>query len=136
MGAGLKFTGLLVASALCLPVAGRADTQSAPHAVHKVKKQATLPPPLPSGPQGPVPQIPLDAIPAVAPEVSLHDGLLAGAAPNSTSADILRSVRKQTSADIEIPSSASELLVTRLRPSPAREVMAELLNGSHFNYIL
>jgi hypothetical protein len=136
MSARLKFTGLLVASALCLPVAGWADTPSAPHSVHKVKKQAALPPPLPSGPQGPVPQIPLDAIPAVAPQVSYQDGQLTIVAPNSTLGDILRGVRKHTSADIEIPPTASERVVTRLGPGPAREVMAELLNGSRFNYIL
>lgn len=133
MSARFKLTGLLVAGVLCLPIAGRADTQT-PHRVHKVKKQ--LPPPLPSGPQGPVPQIPLDAIPAVAPEVTYQDGLLTIVAPNSTLADILRGVRKHTSADIEIPAAASERVVTRLGPAPAREVMAELLNGSHFNYIL
>ena len=81
MSARFKLTGLLVAGVLCLPIAGRADTQT-PHRVHKVKKQ--LPPPLPSGPQGPVPQIPLDAIPAVAPEVTYQDGLLTIVAPNST----------------------------------------------------
>src|SRR5580692_5992618 len=136
MSAGLKFIGLLVASALCLPVAGRADTQTTQHPVHKVKKQAALPPPLPSGPQGPVPQIPLDAIPAVAPEVSYQNGLLTIIAPNSTLADILRGVKKHTAADIEVPATASERVVTRLGPGPAREVMAELLNGSRFNYIL
>ena len=103
---------------------------------HKVKKQQPSPPPLPSGPQGPVPQIPLDAIPAVAPQVTYQDGLLTIVAPNSTLADILRGVRKHTSADIEIPATASERVVTRLGPGPAREVMAELLNGSRFNYIL
>ena len=123
-----------MAGALCLPIAGRADTQTA-HRVHKVKKQE-LPPPLPSGPQGPVPQIPLDAIPAVAPQVSYQDGLLTIIAPNSTLGDILRGVRKHTSADIEVPATASERVVTRLGPAPAREVMAELLNGSRFNYIL
>jgi hypothetical protein len=137
MSAGLRLTtGLLVASALCLPVSGQVDTQTAQHPVHKVKKQAALPPPLPSGPQGPVPQIPLDAIPAVAPQVSYQDGLLTIVAPNSTLGDILRGVRKHTSADIEIPPTASERVVTRLGPGPAREVIAELLNGSHFNYIL
>jgi hypothetical protein len=83
-----------------------------------------------------VPQIPLDAIPAVAPQVSYQDGLLTIVAPNSTLGDILRGVRKHTSADIEIPPTASERVVTRLGPGPAREVMAELLNGSRFNYIL
>lgn len=135
MNARMKLTALLLAGLVCLPLAARADTQT-PHRVHKVKKQTPPPPPLPSGPQGPVPQIPLDAIPAVAPEVSFQGGLLTIVAPNSTLADILRNVRKQTSADIEIPASASERVVTRLGPAPAREVMAELLNGSHFNYIL
>jgi hypothetical protein len=141
MSAGLRLTGLLVAGVLCLPIAGRADTPTATqttHRVHKAKKQQPppLPPPLPSGPQGPVPQIPLDAIPAVAPQVSYQDGLLTIVAPNSTLGDILRSVRKHTAADIEIPPAASERVVTRLGPGPAREVMAELLNGSRFNYIL
>jgi hypothetical protein len=136
MNAGLKLTGLLVAGVLCLPVAGRADTQTAPHHLQKIKKQQPPPPPLPSGPQGPVPQIPLDAIPAVAPQVSYQDGLLTIVAPNSTLGDILRGVRKHTAADIEIPATATERVVTRLGPGPAREVMAELLNGSRFNYIL
>ena len=138
MSTRLKFTGLLMAGVLCLPVAGRADTQTTPHPVHKVKakKQQPLPPPLPSGPQGPVPQVPLDAMAPVAPQVSYQDGQLTIVAPNSTLGDILRGVRKHTSADIEIPPTASERVVTRLGPGPAREVMAELLNGSHFNYIL
>jgi hypothetical protein len=140
MNAGFKFTGLLIAGVLCLPVAGRADTQTAPqtpHRAHKaVKKPQPLPPPLPSGTQGPVPQIPLDAIPAVAPQVSYQDGLLTIVAPNSTLGDILRGVRKHTTADIEIPATANERVVTRLGPGPAREVVAELLNGSRFNYIL
>jgi hypothetical protein len=140
MSAGLKLTGLLMAGTLCLAVPGRADTGDTPktHPVHKVKKQQPPPPPppLPSGPQGPVPQIPLDAIPAVAPEVSYQNGLLTIVAPNSTLADILRGVRKHTAADIEVPATASERVVTRLGPGPAREVMAELLNGSRFNYIL
>jgi hypothetical protein len=136
MSAQLKLTGLLVAGILCLPVAGLADTQTTPSRVHKVKKQQLPPAPLPSGPQGPVPQIPLDSIPSVAPQVSYQDGLLTIVAPNSTLGDILRGVRKHTAADIEIPATANERVVTRLGPAPAREVMAELLNGSRFNYIL
>src|SRR5580700_3713820 len=136
MNARLKFTGLLMAGVLCLPVAGLADTQTTPHKAHKAKKQPALPPPLPSGPQGPVPQVPLDAMAPVAPQVSYQDGQLTIVALNSTLGDILRGVRKHTSADIEIPPTARERVVTRLGPGPAREVMAELLNGSRFNYIL
>lgn len=137
MGINLKVTGLLLSFTLFLPVAGRADTQTAqtPRRVHK-KKAVPPPPPLPSGTQGPVPQVPLDAIPAVAPQVSYENGLLTIVAPNSTLGDILRGVRKHTAAEIEIPPTANERVVTRLGPAPAREVMAELLNGSRFNYIL
>jgi len=134
MSAGSKLTRLLVMGALCLPVAAQADAPPT-HRVHKVKKQ-TPPPPLPSGTQGPVPQIPLDAIPAVAPQVSYQDGMLTIVAPNSTLGDILRGVRKHTAADIDIPATASERVATRLGPGPAREIVAELLNGSHFNYVL
>ncbi len=133
MRAGSKFSVLLLAGALCLTLTAQADTP-ATRRVHKAKKQP--PPPLPSGPQGPVPQIPLDAIPAVPPQVTYQDGLLTIVAKNSSLGDILRGVRKYTSADIEIPPNANERVVTRLGPGPAREVVAELLNGSHFNYVL
>jgi len=45
-------------------------------------------------------------------------------------------VRKQTAADMDIPNNATERVVTHLGPGPARDVMAELLNGSRFNYVL
>jgi hypothetical protein len=135
MSRRLRITGLLMAGALCLPVVALADTQTTHHA-HTKKKEATPPPPLPSGTQGPVPQVPLDSLPAVAPQVTFEDGMLTIVAPNSTLGDILRSVKKRTSAEIEVPAAASERVVTRLGPAPAREVMAELLNGSRYNYIL
>jgi hypothetical protein len=134
MSAGSKLTGFLMAGVLCVPVMAQADTPVA-HRTHKIKKQQPLPP-LPSGTRGPVPQVPLDAIPAVAPQVSYQNGMLTIVAPNSTLGDILRGVRKNTAADIDIPSNASERVATRLGPGPAREVVAELLNGSHFNYVL
>ena len=135
MSLGLKFTGLLVAGLLFLQVALQADSTQTTHHPQKAKKQEPLPP-LPSGTQGPVPQIPLDAMPAVAPEVSYQDGMLTIVAPNSTLGDILRGVRKHTAAEIDVPANANERVATRLGPAPAREVLAELLNGSHFNYIL
>ncbi len=133
MSSASKVTKWMLVATFCLPLTAVADTDTV-HRAHKVKKQALAP--LPSGTQGPVPQVPLDAIPAVAPQVSYQDGLLTIVAPNSTLGDILRGVRKHTSAEIDIPATASERVVTRLGPAPAREVMAELLNGTRFNYIL
>ena len=103
------------------------------HSQKKAKKVEQ--PPLPSGPTGPVQQVPLDSIGAVPPQVSFQNNQLTIVAPNSTLADILRAVRKQTGAEIEIP-PAPERVVTHLGPGPARSVVAELLNGSRFNYIL
>jgi hypothetical protein len=139
---GLKVASLVAVGVFCLPLAleadtkpaTSADTQTTPHHAHKSKK--TLPPPLPSGPRGPIPQVPLDAMPAVAPEVSFQNGLLTIVAPNSTLGDILRGVKKATSADIDVPANANERVAVRLGPASPREVMADLLNGSHFNYIL
>jgi hypothetical protein len=137
MSTGLKFAKLLgvlvlCAGVLCLGVVSSANAASA-HSQRKAKKPPL--PPLPSGPQGPVPQIPLDSIAPVPPQVSFQNGQLTIVAPNSTLGDILRAVRKQTGAEIEIP-AATDRVVTHLGPGPAREVMAELLNGSRFNYVL
>ena len=111
-----------------------ADT-AATHGQRKTKKPPQLPD-LPSGPTGrPVPAIPLDSMAPVAPQVSYQNSQLTIVAPNSTLADILRAVKKQTGAEIDVP-AAPERVVTHLGPGPAREVLAELLNGSRFNYVL
>ena len=123
----MKFAGIIV---LCL---GSLSSASAARAQKKVKKPQL--PPLPSGPTGPIQQVPLDLMAPVAPQVSYQNGQLTIIAPNSTLGDILRAVRKQTGAEIEVP-DAKERVVTHLGPAPAAEVMAELLNGSRFNYIL
>jgi len=122
-----RFAGI---AGLCL-----ATALSAQAATQHKKKPTPPPPPLPSGPTGPIQQMPLDSIAAVPPQVSYQNGQLTIVAPNSTLGDILRAVKKQTGADIEVP-QATDRVVTRLGPGPARDVMAELLNGSRFNYVL
>jgi hypothetical protein len=137
MSTGWKFkkiSGVLVlCAALCVGMASFAsDATSQTH--RKVKKPVQLPP-LPSGPTGPVQQVPLGEIAPVPPQVTYQNAQLTIVAPNSTLGDILRAVRKQTGAEIDIP-TAPERVVTHLGPGPAREVVAELLNGSRFNYVL
>jgi len=131
----LKTAGvvLVCAAALCLGIANATDSATQTH--HKTKKPPQPLPPLPSGPTGPVQPIPLDSMAPVPPQVSYQNDQLTIIAPNSTLGDILRAVRKQTGAEIEVP-PAAERVVTHLGPGPAREVMAELLNGSRFNYVL
>jgi hypothetical protein len=133
MSAARKFAKLAGTVALCLASLNPANADST-HAQKKTKKPVL--PPLPSGPTGPIQQqVPLDSIPSIPPQVTYKDGQLTIIALNSTLGDILRAVRKQTGAEIEIP-EAKERVVVHLGPGPAREVMAELLNGSRFNYVL
>ena len=147
MSTGLKLRtigmAVLLSSALLyagMPAFGSsagAQSQALSRRAHSSKKkQAEPPPPLPSGPTGrPVPAMPLDTIAAVPPQVTFENNQLTIVAPNSTLGDILKAVRKQTGAEIEVP-AAPERVVTRLGPGPAREVLADLLNGSRFNYVL
>jgi hypothetical protein len=101
---------------------------------HKVQKELVLPP-LPSGP---LPQMPMDQIPATPAKVNFQNGLLTISAENSTLGEILRDVRKLTGASIDIPagSGANERVVARLGPGAPRDVLAVLLNGSSFNYVM
>jgi hypothetical protein len=138
MSTGWKFTtavgGLVLCIAtVCPGIVNAADTATSQ--THKKTKKPVPPPPLPSGSTGPVQPIPLDSMAPVPPQVSYQNEQLTIVAPNSTLGDILRAVKKQTGADIEVP-SAPERVVTHLGPGPARDIMAELLNGSRFNYVL
>lgn len=142
MSTGLKWNKLgyallLSVAVLCAGSDSPAQTTSAGQHKAKAKAKAKKPelPPLPSGPTGPVQAMPLDSIAAVPPQVTYQNSQLTIVAPNSTLADILRAVRKLTGAEIEVP-AASERVVTHLGPGPAREVVAGLLNGSRFNYVL
>lgn len=124
---------VVCAAALFLGTANAADAAKQTH--HKTTKKPAPLPPLQNGPTGPVQPIPLDSMAPVPPQVSYQNDQLTIVAPNSTLGDILRAVRKLTGAEIEIP-AAPERVVTHLGPGPAREVVAELLNGSRFNYVL
>ncbi|HLV87037.1 MAG TPA: hypothetical protein VKV39_08685 [Candidatus Sulfotelmatobacter sp.] len=132
MRTGLKF--VRVAGIIILFCLGSlAASSQSNHKAHKSKKPPLQP--LPSGPTGPIQQIPLDSMAPVPPHVTYDQGQLTIVAANSTLADILRAVRKQTGAEIEVP-DAKERVVTHLGPGPAQEIIAELLNGSRYNYVL
>ena len=50
---------------------------------------------------------------------------------------VLYEVHRHTGADIAVPAGAErEQVVTNLGPGPAKEVLASLLNGSHYNFII
>lgn len=77
---------------------------------------------------------PQPAKPAV--KVTYESGMLTLHAEKATLAEVLFEVHQQTQADIPIPAGAEqEQVIADLGPAPARDVLAELLNGSSYNFI-
>lgn len=122
----------LVAGFLCL---------TASHPLHAARKSKRKAPAQQEQPVTPVPAPPPVELtpaqkPAVPPEVSYHNNELTIIAENSTLGDILRAVHVQTGATIDVPANATERVASRLGPGPARDVLASLLHGSHFDYVI
>ena len=92
----------------------------------------------PAGKLSPPTAAPIQPIrPATKVEVEFRNGKLTIGANNATLAEVLYEVHRKTGADIPIPSGAErDQVVGNFGPGPAREMMASLLNGSRFNFIL
>jgi len=77
-------------------------------------------------------------VPARLPvEVSFRDGMLAIKSNKATLSEVLFAVQQRTGAEIAIPAGAEqEKVVADLGPAPAQEVLAHLLNGSRFNFLI
>ena len=121
----------LLAQNLVTPTSRPTTTRH--HKSHKTVKPLVLPP----LPPGPLSQLPMDQLPPAPAKVSYQGGLLTIAAQNSTLGEILRDVRKLTGASIDIPpGGATERVVAYLGPGAPRDVLAGLLNGSAFNYVM
>jgi hypothetical protein len=78
----------------------------------------------------------LDQVPAVAPKVTFEGGKLTVIAHNCTLADVLHAIKKQMGADVDVPPGATERVVADLGPGAPRDVITDLLNGTHFNYVI
>lgn len=69
--------------------------------------------------------------------VSYRDGLLGIHANKATLSEVLFAVQQRTGAEISIPAGAEqEKVVAEIEPAPAPEVLARLLNGSKFNFLI
>jgi hypothetical protein len=134
-GARAQFVLALLAGSVSLTVTNPAIAAER-HSRHHPVKQEQAVPTVPEGPPTPLIPFTLEQTPANPPVVTYGNGELAIVAQNSTLGDILRAVRAQTHAALDVPANATERVVGRFGPGPAREVVAELLNGSHFNYVL
>jgi hypothetical protein len=98
-------------------------------AVPAVPAPATVPP----APVQPEPQAPPQT-PAVS--VAYENGMLTIHADKATLSQVLYEVHLRTQADIAIPAGAEqEQVIADLGPGPACDVLAQLLNGSAYNFI-
>jgi len=70
-------------------------------------------------------------------EVSFREGQLAIKSDRATLSEVLLAVQQRTGAEIAIPAGAEqEKVAADLGPAPAQEVLAHLLNGSRFNFLI
>src|SRR5262249_51181790 len=99
-----------------------AQSPAHPAARKSGRASAHSAPVLPPLPPGPLPQVSMNDLPSVAPEVTYRDGLLTIAAKNSTLSDILHEVHQRTGATIDVPANATERVATRIGPGPVRDV--------------
>jgi hypothetical protein len=68
--------------------------------------------------------------------VTFQDGLLTVSAENTSLADVFKLVAQKTGAVIDLPpGSGLEQIVAHAGPGRASDVLVQLLNGSHFNFI-
>ena len=115
--------------------------QAAKKAAHKGIKppaigQAGPMTPTPPQSQQPEPTQTPEHGPSSPPDVVFKGGQLTITARNSTLGDVLNAVKQKTGAAVEMPASSSERVVGQFGPGAPRDVMAQLLNGSHYDYVL
>jgi hypothetical protein len=80
---------------------------------------------------------PVQAATAPPLQVTYQDGMLGIWANKVTLSEVLYAVQQRTGADISIPAGAEqEKIVAEVAPAPAAEVLAHLLNGSRFNFLI
>jgi len=70
-------------------------------------------------------------------DVSFRDGLLSIRAYKASLSEVLFAVHQRTGAEVAISAGAEqEQVVANIGPAPAPEVLAQLLNGSKFNFLI
>jgi hypothetical protein len=70
-------------------------------------------------------------------DVSFKDGLLAIRSNKASLSEVLYAVHRRTGADIVVPAGTEqEQVAADIGPGPPAEVLAHLLNGSRFNFLI
>lgn len=102
---------------------------------------AAVPPPPPQA-EEPASTVPEPEPPAPQPapkkvDIAVEGGLLSLNSNKASLAEVLDELRKQTGAEIVVPAGAErEEVAVSLGPAAPRDVIAQLLNGSRYNFII
>jgi hypothetical protein len=106
--------------------AGGGDSQSPPHAgLVQANYSASSEP------------VHIEAVTTPPLQVSYQNGMLGVHSDRATLAEVLFAIQKKTGAEIPIPAGAEqERVAADIGPAPAPEVLATLLNGSKFNFLI
>ena len=126
----------VVALTLCIGIPASGASQR--HKSHKKKAKPVEVQPQPAAlqPEAPQPPPTPEHGPSSPPEVTLQGGRLTIIARNSTLSDVLIAVRSKTGASVDMPPASNERVAGQFGPGAPRDVMAQLLNGSHYDYVL
>ena len=129
-----KFLILTLVLLVAMSAAAKTGQRKKPHKAKPAAVQPA-PEPVPTPAPPPAPLTPEQG-PSLPPEVSFQGGQLMIVARNSTLGDVLTAVKQRTGAAVEMPAVSSERVVGRFGPGAPRDVMAQLLNGSRYDYVL
>lgn len=127
---------------LCGAASASAQTRQPVKPQKKTSKPSAAKPstvqtqPAATTPAQPTPEVTPEHGPASPPQVSLQSGQLTIVARNSTMSDVLNAVRQKTGANVDMPAGSGDRVVGQFGPGAPRDVMAQLLNGSHYDYVL
>lgn len=75
-------------------------------------------------------------MPPVPPQVTFRDGLLTVQAVNSTMGSLLQTIRNKTGIQFEGAGDAAERVAISAGPGPEGEVLADIFNGSKYDYVV
>lgn len=139
----LKTVALLTLAAFAVQAQsapGAAQEKTATRKQHKlskkqkVSKKAPVVTPPPPPPAPPAPKTPAEMPPAP-PKVTYENGLLTIDAPNSTLGAVLEAVQRATGAEMD-PVQASDRVMVHIGPGNPKDVLAALLSGSRYDYVI
>lgn len=130
------FLLLFACFAIATPTHAQQHTKKA--ATRRTQPPAIAPDPVTPAPAQAQPEPPPtpEHGPSSPPDVTFKGGQLTITARNSTLGDVLNAVKQKTGAAVEMPAASGERVAGQFGPGAPRDVMAQLLNGSHYDYVL